>query len=67
MIPDYTDIGQGVGFLAPGYKANFTVLNLTKPQKIDSNFLKTKVKHSPFEGVTFPGSLECLFIGGKKV
>jgi dihydroorotase len=65
--PSFFKYGLGVGFLEPGHRANFTLINLSKPQKINSYFLKTKVQHSPFEGITFPGSLECLFIGGKKV
>ncbi len=65
--PSFLKYGRGLGFLEPGHRANFTLLNCSKPQKINSDFLKTKAKHSPFEGVTFPGSLECLFIGGQKV
>jgi dihydroorotase len=67
MDPHFESYGYGVGFLMPGYRANFTILNLSKPQPISAEFHKTKVKHGPFEGVIFPGSLECLFIGGKKV
>ncbi len=65
--PSFIKYGLGLGFLESGHRANFTLINLSKPQKINSYFLKTKVQHSPFEGITFPGSLECLFIGGKKV
>lgn len=58
--------GLGLGFLEPGYMANFTVLNLKRPLTITREHLKTKVKHSPFLGVTFPGQVEALFIGGQK-
>ncbi len=56
-----------VGFLVPGFQASFTILNTKSSLTIGHDFLKTKVKHSPFVGVTFPGRLECLFIRGKKV
>lgn len=59
--------GKGLGFLVPDYRANFTVINLKKNQMIETGFLKSKPGHSPFEGVEFPGSLEALFIKGKKL
>jgi dihydroorotase-like cyclic amidohydrolase len=43
------------------------VLNLNKPLTVTKEILKTKVSHSPFMDVTFPGQVEALFIGGKKV
>ena len=64
--PLFTHMGNGLGFLKAGYRANFTILNLHKPLEITPNILKTKVGHSPFLGVTFPGQVEALFIGGKK-
>ncbi|WP_408096387.1 amidohydrolase [Peredibacter sp. HCB2-198] len=63
----YSNMGDGVGYLKPGYRANFTVLNMKRPLTVDRQNLKTKVGHSPFMGVTFPGSVEALFIGGQKV
>lgn len=63
----FGEMGKGVGYLSPGYRANFTVLNLKKPVTVTKEMLKTKVGHSPFLGVTFPGQVEALFIGGKKV
>ena len=63
----YKDLGLGFGFLQPGYSASFSVLNLTTPTVITKDFLKTKCGHSPFLGVTFPGSLEVLFLKGKIV
>lgn len=63
----FLNMGKGVGYLRPGFRANFTVLNMTKPLTITTNMLKTKVGHSPFTGVTFPGQVEALMIGGKKV
>jgi dihydroorotase len=63
----FGEMGKGVGYLAPGFRANFTVINLKKPVTVTKEMLKTKVGHSPFLGVTFPGQVEALFIGGKKV
>lgn len=63
---EYEKMGNGLGFLTPGFRANFTVLNLSKKILITKDQLKTKVKHSPFLGVTFPGQVEALYIGGKR-
>jgi dihydroorotase len=63
----YDQFGSGLGFLKPGYRASFTILNLKKPLTIKKENLKTKVAHSPFLNCTFPGSVEALFIGGQKV
>lgn len=65
LNPHYSKWGKGFGFIEEGYSASFTVLNLHKPQRITANFLKTKAQSSPFLGMTFPGSLEQLFINGK--
>ena len=67
LSPFFRNMGKGVGFLSPGYRANFTILNLDSPLTVTREVLKTKVKHSPFEGVTFPGQVEALFIGGKRI
>jgi len=66
LHPSFHQLGKGFGFVEKNYTANFTILNLKRPLTITKDFLKTKVKHSPFEGVTFPGSLESVFIQGKK-
>lgn len=63
----FSAMGKGVGYLEKGYRANFTVLHMNKPITITIDKLKTKVGHSPFMGVTFPGQVEALFVGGKKV
>ena len=67
LSPVFKSMGSGLGFLEPNYRANFTVLNLKKELTITKEILKTKVGHSPFENVTFPGQVESLFIGGKKI
>jgi dihydroorotase len=62
----FQKMGKGLGFLETGYRANFSILNLKKSILIKAEELKTKVAHSPFEGITFPGSVEALYLGGKK-
>lgn len=63
----YARFGEGVGYLKKGFRASFTVLNLKRPTRVEASTLKTKVGHSPFLDITFPGSVEALFIGGQKV
>lgn len=60
------NLGLGVGYLRPGFQANFTVLNLKREILITTENLRTKVKHSPFLGETLPGSLEALYIRGRR-
>ena len=55
------------GRLEPGYTASITVLNLRKPITIERGQLQTKCGWSPFEGVTFPGSVEALYLDGVRV
>lgn len=62
----YQKFGEGFGYLKPSYSASFTVLRLNAPTTVTKDALGTKVKHSPFEGVTFPGRVEALFFQGKK-
>ncbi len=55
------------GRIEPGYTASLTILNLARPTTIRREDLKTKCGWSPFEGTTFPGSVEAIFIDGKRV
>lgn len=55
------------GRLEPGYTASITILNLRRPITIERSQLKTKCGWSPFEGVTFPGSVEALYLDGIRV
>ncbi len=55
------------GRIEPGYSASLTVLNLARPVTIRREDLKTKCGWSPFEGVTFPGSVEALFYEGQRL
>lgn len=59
--------GLGFGFLSSGYSASFSILNLVKPLKIEAAHLKTKAAWSPFLGETLPGSVENVFLAGKKM
>ena len=65
--PYFKKIGRGFGFLEKGFSASFTVLNLNKTIKIEEKNLKTKASWSPFLGETFPGSVDSVFIRGKKM
>ena len=58
---------QKFGRLEQGYLASLTVLNLEKPCTVRREDLKTKCGWSPFEGVTFPGSVEAVFLEGEPV
>ncbi len=62
-----SSFGLGMGFLEPHYSASFTILNLAKSSTIKLENLKTKAAWSPFLNTTFPGSLECVFLAGKKI
>ncbi len=59
--------GAPFGRIEPGYSASLTVLNLDRPTTVRRHLLKTKCGWSPFEGVTFPGSVEAVFVGGRRV
>jgi dihydroorotase len=67
LSSDYEKFGEGFGYLKKNYSASFTVLRRNSPFTITKMSLATKVKHSPFEGVTFPGRVEAIYIQGKKV
>lgn len=53
----FNGFGKGLGFLEKGYSADLTVLNLNSAWTVKDEELKTKVGHSPFTGVTFPGKV----------
>jgi dihydroorotase len=65
--PVFSSMGKGLGFLETGFRANFTILNLKRPIVMTKDKLKTKVAHSPFLDVKFPGQVEAVFIAGQKV
>jgi dihydroorotase len=55
------------GRLLPGYVGSLTVLDLKQPVTIRREDLKTKCGWSPFEGMTFPGSVAAVWVRGKRV
>jgi len=60
--------GKGkFGRIAPGYYGSLTVLNMKKPTTVTRQMLRTKSKWSPYEGITFPGSVAMVMIKGKPV
>ncbi len=61
----YAGLGQGFGFLRPGYVGNVTVLNLRSPFTLAPEHLATKARSNPFLGVTFPGRVENVFLRGR--
>jgi dihydroorotase len=55
------------GRIEPGYQASLTVLNLRRPMTVRAEELQTRCGWSPFEGVTFPGSVEAVYVGGRRL
>jgi dihydroorotase len=55
------------GRLLPGYTGSLTILDLHTPTTVRREDLKTLCAWSPFEGVTFPGSVAAVFIRGKRI
>ncbi len=54
------------GRIEAGYAASLTVLNLRRQVTITREQLHTKCGWSPFEGVTFPGSVEAVYVNGRQ-
>ena len=52
------------GRLLPGHVGSLTVLDLKKPTTIHRQDLRTRCGWSPFEGMTFPGSVAAVFVRG---
>jgi dihydroorotase len=65
--PYVATLGLRFGRLEPGYTASLTVLNLARPTTVRREDLKTKCGWSPFEGITFPGSIEAVFVRGRRM
>lgn len=55
------------GRIQPDYMASLTVLDLSQSTTIRRDDLQTKCGWSPFEGVTFPGSVAAVFTEGRRV
>lgn len=60
------DFGYGFGEIDEGYMGSLTVLNMARSTLVRREDLKTKVGWSPLEGREMPGSVEAVFIGGKR-
>lgn len=56
--------GDKYGKIEKGYVGSLTVIDMKKSIKITKDILKTKCRQSPFEGVTFPGSVVMTIIKG---
>jgi dihydroorotase len=55
------------GRLLPGHAGSLTVLNLRRPTTVRRQDLRTRCGWSPFEGITFPGSVEGVFVNGERM
>jgi dihydroorotase len=55
------------GRLAAGYAGSLTVLDLRRPTAVRRADLRTRCGWSPFEGMTFPGSVAAVFIRGRRL
>ena len=67
FVNPYTEDGRKFGRIEPGYTGSLTVVNLRRPWTVRANELKTKCGWSPFEGITFPGSVEAVYLDGRRV
>ena len=54
LHPSY---GKGFGRVAGGFVGSLTILDPHRPYTVVRESLKTKCGWSPFEGITFPGSV----------
>jgi len=57
--------GNGYGRIEAGYVGSLTIIDMGKPVTITKSMLKTKCGWSPFEGVTFPGSVRHTIVKGQ--
>jgi dihydroorotase len=55
---------KGFGRVEEGYVGSLTVLDLKTPYRVTRETLKTKCGWSPFEGVSFPGSVRHTVVRG---
>lgn len=59
------EYGKGFGRIEPGYVGSLTILDLKTPYAVTRESVKTKCGWSPFEGMTFPGSVRATVLRGK--
>lgn len=55
------------GYLRPGYYADLVVVDPHKPYTVTRDNILSKCGWSPFEGHTFPASIERTFVNGNEV
>jgi dihydroorotase len=55
------------GRLWEGYVGSLTVINMKRPETVHHGHLLTRCGWSPFDGMTFPGSVEAVIIRGQTV
>ena len=55
------------GYLRPGYYADLVVVDPRKPYTVTRDNILSKCGWSPFEGHTFPSSIERTFVNGNEV
>jgi dihydroorotase len=56
--------GEGYGVVAPGYIGSLSILDMKTPWLVQREEMKTRCAWSPFEGVTFPGSVRWTVLQG---
>ncbi len=61
------NFGKGFGEIKKGFVGSLTVLNLKKPTVVVREELKSKCGWSALEERTMPGSVEAVFVRGKRV
>ncbi len=57
--------GNGYGQIEVGFVGSLTVIDMATPVTVSKEMLKTKCGWSPFEGVTFPGSVAYTIVKGR--
>jgi dihydroorotase len=67
FINEFLDskFGKGFGKIEPGFAGNLTIIDPLSPITITKDKLKTKCGWSPFENITFPGSVKYTVVAGK--
>src|SRR3989344_5905148 len=62
---NHQEFGHGYGYIKEGYVGSLTILDLNRPATVTKAKLDTKCNWSPFEGITFPGSVRHTVVRGK--
>ncbi len=57
--------GKGFGRLEEGYMGSLTILDMNQPYRVRREEMRTRCAWSPFEGVTFPGSVRATVVAGR--